>query len=70
MSRILFKLQPTCCKYLYRSIARFRLSFRNLHIELGRHKRPYVVAEERICKRCDTNDTKDEFHCLIIVEIG
>ena len=53
-------------KYLYRSIARFRLSSHNLHIELGRHKRPYVVAEERICKRCDTNDTEDEFHCLII----
>ena len=53
-------------KNLYRSIARFRLSSHNLYIELGRHKRPYVIAEERICKRCDINDIEDEFHCMVI----
>jgi len=52
-------------KCLYRSIARFRLSSHNLHIELGRHKRPFVPADERICKRCDLNDIEDEFHCLM-----
>jgi hypothetical protein len=53
-------------KNLYRSIARFRLSSHNLYIELGRHKRPYVIAEERICKRCNINDIEDEFHCMVI----
>jgi hypothetical protein len=53
-------------KSIYTSIARFRLSSHNLNIELGRHKRPYVPAEDRICEKCDLNVVEDEFHCLMI----
>ena len=53
-------------KYVYRSIARFRLSSHNLNIELGRHKRPYIPADERFCKRCNCELVEDEFHCLMI----
>ena len=52
-------------KCVYQSIARFRLSSHNLYIELGRHKRPYIPAELRICKRCDLNVIEDEYHCII-----
>jgi exonuclease III len=51
---------------IYKSIARFRLSSHNLHIELGRHKRPYIPANERHCRRCDSDLVEDEFHCLMI----
>ena len=53
-------------KCIYTSIARFRLSSHNLNIEIGRHKRPYVPAEDRICEKCDLNVVEDEFHCLMI----
>ena len=53
-------------KYVYSSIARFRLSSHNLHIELGRHKRPKVPADQRNCNRCNSNCIEDEFHCLMI----
>ena len=53
-------------KPIYTSIARFRLSSHNLNIELGRHKRPYVPAEARICEKCNQNLVEDEFHCLMI----
>jgi exonuclease III len=54
-------------KYAYKSIARFRLSSHNLHIELGRHKRPIKTpAEERFCRRCNSNSIEDEFHCLMV----
>ena len=53
-------------KTLYTNIARFRLSSHNLNIELGRHKRPYVPASDRICDKCDLNLVEDEIHCLMI----
>ena len=53
-------------KSIYTSIARFRLSSHNLHIELGRHKRPYVEAKDRICEKCNSGLIEDEMHCLII----
>ena len=53
-------------KYLYCNIARLRLSSHNLNIELGRHKRPYVPAENRLCNKCDLNKVEDEFHCMMI----
>jgi hypothetical protein len=52
-------------KPLYCSIARFRLSSHNLNIELGRHKRPYVPPEDRICIKCELGQVEDEFHCLM-----
>ena len=53
-------------KYVYRSIARFRLSSHNLNIELGRHKRPFLPADERFCTRCNCDLVEDEFHCLMV----
>ena len=53
-------------KSIYTNIARFRLSSHNLNIELGRHKRPYVPADERICEKCNLNLVEDEIHCLLI----
>jgi len=53
-------------KSIYTSIARFRLSSHNLSIELGRHKRPYVPPEDRICEKCNLNLVEDEFHCLMM----
>ena len=55
-------------KSIYCNIARFRLSSHNLNIELGRHKRPFVPAEERTCEKCNLNQVEDEFHCLMICE--
>ena len=53
-------------KSVYCNIARFRLSSHNLSIELGRHKRPFVPAEERLCDKCTLNVVGDELHCLMI----
>jgi hypothetical protein len=52
-------------KSIYTNIARFRLSSHNLNIELGRHKRPYVPADNRICEKCTSNSVDDEIHCLM-----
>ena len=44
----------------------FRLfSNRIYNVELGRHKRPYVPADVRICEKCNLNQVEDEFHCLM-----
>ena len=37
-----------------------------MNIELGRHKRPYVPPEERICDKCNLQLVEDELHCLMI----
>ena len=53
-------------KKLYCSVARFRLSSHNLQIELGRHKRPFVQAEDRKCTKCNMNKVEDEEHYLMV----
>jgi len=53
-------------KSFHCSIARFRLSSHNLKIELGRHKRPYVPPEQRICENCSLQQIEDEIHCLMV----
>ena len=65
-SRIEPYLMHNLPKSVYTNIARFRLSSHNLNIELGRHKRPYVPACERICEKCNLNLVDDELHCLMI----
>jgi len=55
-------------KTIYSYIARFRLSSHNLCIELGRHKRPFIPAEERICEKCNSGAVEDELHCLLLCE--
>ena len=52
-------------KSIYCYIARFRLSSHNLKIELGRHKRPYIPPELRICDKCNLQQVEDEIHCLM-----
>jgi len=65
-----FRIEPylnsNFSKAVYSSIARLRLGSHNLNIELGRHKRPLVPAEERICEKCDLNEIEDEFHCVMV----
>nr|XP_006824102.1 PREDICTED: transcriptional regulator ATRX homolog [Saccoglossus kowalevskii] len=34
-------------------------------MEKGRHVRPKIKFEERVCKKCDTDAVEDEFHFLI-----
>ena len=34
-------------------------------IETGRHTRPKMKIEDRICNRCDTNSIEDEFHYIM-----
>lgn len=50
----------------YNKIARFRTSSHNLRIETGRHERPLIPVEERLCTKCNLNEVEDEIHSLII----
>ena len=52
--------RKTCSK-----IARFRTSSHNLRIETGRHERPIIPADERLCVKCNLNEVEDEVHALI-----
>ena len=45
-------------------LTRLRISNHSLEIERGRHQRPYVTPENRVCRSCK-NETEDEFHFLI-----
>jgi len=64
-----FRLEPyldlNLNKRIYTKIARFRCSSHSLKIETGRHERPIVPVEHRICDKCTSNEVEDELHCLI-----
>ena len=64
-----FRLEPYLTlnlnKKIYTKIARFRCSSHSLKIETGRHERPVVPAELRICDKCTSGEVEDEQHCLI-----
>ena len=47
------------------SIARFRTSSHCLFIELGRHHRPPIPVNQRLCKFCTAEQIDDELHMLI-----
>jgi len=49
-----------------KNIARFRTSSHSLRIETGRHERPVVPAENRVCQKCNQNEVEDEIHYLLI----
>ena len=52
--------------YKYRNIlSKFRLSSHCLNIEQGRHKKPKVPLENRICHNCSMNMVEDEIHFLL-----
>ena len=42
--------------------ARFRISAHTLAIESGRHARPKVTVDQRLCKICDTGEIEDIIH--------
>ena len=46
------------------SLTRLRISDHKLHIEKGRHTRPYTKEEERICPTCK-KEVETEFHFLV-----
>ena len=41
-------------------VARSRMSAHRIAIEMGRHMRPKICKEERICKNCDLEEVEDE----------
>ena len=45
--------------------SRLRFSSHNLLIEQGRHSRPVVPRNERLCKFCPLNEIDDEIHFLM-----
>ena len=58
-------LNSTLSRKTFTNLARFRLSSHNLKIETGRHEKPKVPPENRICTKCNSNEIEDEMHCLL-----
>lgn len=52
-----------------RQITKFRISDHNLKIETGRHYRPKLPPEERICEMRKSTEIEDEFHFLFKCEL-
>ena len=50
---------------LRKMLSKFRLSDHNLAIELGRRTKPKVPANNRLCKKCDSNVVEDEMHFIL-----
>ena len=48
-----------------RMLAKFRLSDHKLEIETGRHQRPKVDQDKRICRLCNTSELENEIHFLM-----
>ena len=51
---------------LRKVLAKFRLSGHSLEIEKGRHAKPKIPVEKRICTRCDLDCVEDELHMLTV----
>ena len=47
------------------AVARLRMSAHRLAIETGRHVKPKIGKEERICKNCALEEVEDESHFLL-----
>ena len=45
-------------------MAKFRLSDHNLEIEKGRHTKPKIDPQNKICKMCNLSRVEDEVHFL------
>ena len=50
------------------NLARFRLSAHNLQVERGRHARPVIPLDKRLCNFCEQPEVEDEYHALIKCE--
>ena len=48
-----------------KAIAQFRVSSHKLGIETGRHEKPIIPPNCRICKYCQQDSTDDEQHFLV-----
>ena len=48
-----------------RMLAKLRLSDHKLEIETGRHQRPNVDQDKRICRLCNTSEVENEIHFLM-----
>ncbi len=58
-----FHLHNNLSWHLKKSLSKFRIGDHNLRIETGRHVRPKIKPEERICPFCDY--VEDEVHFLV-----
>ena len=47
------------------ALAILRMSSHTLAIETGRHSKPKIAKENRLCKYCDLNEGEDEQHFLL-----
>ena len=52
------------------TISHFRVSSHRLGIETGRHEKPRVPPELRLCKYCESEAVDDELHFLINCEFN
>jgi hypothetical protein len=50
---------------LRKVLSKFRLSSHNLQIENGRHSRPKIPVDRRLCSKCHLGQVEDEIHFLI-----
>ena len=48
------------------ALSKFRLSDHHLRIEKGRHCRPRLPADKRICQYCNLQCVEDEIHFLLV----
>ena len=53
-------------KIYQRALTRLKVSSHKLNIEAGRHFRPYIPRQQRVCLHCTTGELDDEFHFLLI----
>ena len=52
-----------------RALTRFRVSSHSLEIENGRHCKPKIPVDQRLCKCCTSQSIEDEVHFLIQCEL-
>jgi len=68
-----FKSEIKCEPYLYlnlnvwqrRTLSKLRIGVLPLEIETGRHCRPSIPLENRICTLCDLNVCESEYHFML-----
>ena len=53
-------------KRYQRALTRLRVSSHKLNIEAGRHVRPYIPRQQRVCLHCITGELEYEFNFLLI----
>ena len=61
-------IQCLSFKKYQQAISRFRVSSHRLGIELGRHQKPRLPVEQRLCIFCNSRKLDDEMHFLIHCE--